>query len=1037
MVFKNENSINNSNFVNSNIIQINVDGKNLNIDDNLIKNLFTYSKNLDLFFRLLNEKIEIGKKQLLLLNLSKVDSLVNTIEKYGFSSIDNKSQNIFAFYGYLISWRKKDKSSCKKYKAYITDTDFLSEIDILDTIKENAIIDTLTLKNCMLETQAIILFYYYERNDYEHIILLYKEMYFNMAILKVPFHANYLFALSCLNTGNPKKATEIFDIISKDSQDEKINFLTLCSKIINVIFTQNPFFEFLDQDMLYDMYIKLHSFEQTNIYKANLVLVAQIDLQSSIFLNKLNPKEIWQLLEKDIREVEETRISYIKALYNCNLFDEALKEIEEFNIYKNLEIDALHIICLLNLNRANDAENFYQSISYDTNASLDGLHLSIIEKSNYDIYLQDFHKFIKKYESNLIDFYYIAISVDDESLFDEEVMSRINLESIISSEDLLKMQYILCFIKHKKFELCLKILKTMEIKNINNFYANEIFINILNSPDSNEKEEIIDYFIDLNIKKIDFMKEKTNFLIRNNRKYAATLSCKNIFELEPTVENASNLISIMLSIPIRKIDEYKKYERIILDSKSPQYLANLALAYSICGYNKTAEDIIYKSLYYLNDRYDDFVFHAFLNIVLVLPELKEKYINENAFVVELKDNFRTFKLCFDYEDDLDQDNNHSFGIEHIKVSDIRRKQILGKKIGEMTTIGDKQYEISDIQSRDSFVFQYIIDKLNNSPKTPLLKIEINENEPQTFIKQIKEASDFLNQGRKPSDFHKKLLNFYLSLENDITIPIDCIALNDYSKYYSVIKELLYTKDFAFFAGEPNLQIKKNEYVLSLSTLILLYEFNCIDIINNNIECYCITDSLKDFIFHYKEKFDSKHSRETGSLIETPNNQMMFIPLDKTEGDMWNKIYEICNKIKIYNISNTERANFEIFPNYKAEKLFLSLNLHICQLDSLILAKRENKVFLSEDLFYRKIATFCKIENNNISYLVLSYNNIDADKAEQISLKISKSNYIFPPLVWNTKEGFKEITNNMLDGKIKKEQNFIILSRLIKAINRNQ
>ena len=72
MVFKNENSINNSNFVNSNIIQINVDGKNLNIDDNLIKNLFTYSKNSDLFFRLLNEKIEIGKNQLLLLNLSKL-----------------------------------------------------------------------------------------------------------------------------------------------------------------------------------------------------------------------------------------------------------------------------------------------------------------------------------------------------------------------------------------------------------------------------------------------------------------------------------------------------------------------------------------------------------------------------------------------------------------------------------------------------------------------------------------------------------------------------------------------------------------------------------------------------------------------------------------------------------------------------------------------------------------------------------------------------------------------------------------------------
>lgn len=1022
-----------SNTINSRIYQAGRD-ININVDGEFLEELINNSQNKSLFVRLLDEKINCAKEALLLVNISEVESVVNTIENYGFHSIDDDRRSVIAFYGYLIAWQKKDKSSCVKYKRNITNEEFLQEIAILETTNDENTIDSRVLCGCMAEMQSIILLHYFEEGDYNTIIELYQEIYLNVAILRIPVYANYLFALSCMNIGEFSKSVEIFTIISEHTQDDKISFCTICSKMADIVFKQNPFIEFQDKDRLYDMYVKLHTFESMQMYKMNLQLIAQIDLYSSSLLDNLDPKEIWRRLDENLKTSEPVRIAYIRTLYRHGYLDETVKEIEAAKIYSNLDIDFIYITCLLELEKVKEAERYYKNIPYDTNAALDGLYLLIIQEKNPDTYLTVVLEFLEKYENDLEDFYYIASAVNDDSLFDDEVFPRIKLELILSLDVATRMQYVFLTVQHNKLELCVKILKTVELKGIKKEFADELFDNILGLPDSIEKESILDFFIEHNVKELDCIKAKTDYLIRNNRKYAATLYGKRIYELDPTPKHASYLISVMLSIPRRKFEDYKKYESIILESKSPQYLANLAVAYAVCGYNELAENIIYKSLYYLNGQYDDDIFRAFLNVVLILPENKEQITDEKAFVIELKDGFRAFNLCFDSEEDLDQENNFSLGMEHVKKSDRRRAQIMGKTVGETVVFDGKKYEIISIQSRKRFAFQYVSDKLANDRQTPwLLQLKIPDNEPQELIRQLREASHFFDQGKTTSAFHKELLDQYLNIENEWCSPIDCLAMNDYSNYFSAIEELLYTKDFALFAGEPNFLDETNEYVLSLPTLVIAFELNCIDVIDNSVGHYCMTESLKDFVLRQKDRFDSSKSREAGKLVEMQDKQMAFIPPSQKERELWSSLYELCNRVKIYSISDVERAEFSIYPDCKAEQLFLGMNLNVCQLDSLILAERETKVLLADDIFYRKIAETCKVKNSNIASLIRLYGNTNPAKAEQLSLQISESNYIYPPLVWNSLEGFKKVTANMMNGKIKKEYNFPVLAQLMKSI----
>lgn len=101
-----------------------------------------------------------------------------------------------------------------------------------------------------------------------------------------------------------------------------------------------------------------------------------------------------------------------------------------------------------------------------------------------------------------------------------------------------------------------------------------------------------------------------------------------------------------------------------------------------------------------------------------------------------------------------------------------------------------------------------------------------------------------------------------------------------------------------------------------------------------------------------------------------------------------------------------------------EQFIAAARLHMIHLDSFVLAKKEQATLLCDDLFFRKIATYGGIRNINFVSLLRHY--VDDDFVVPIVMELSKTNYLYIPLMARTDEEAIELKKNILDGEMKKK-----------------
>lgn len=130
-------------------------------------------------------------------------------------------------------------------------------------------------------------------------------------------------------------------------------------------------------------------------------------------------------------------------------------------------------------------------------------------------------------------------------------------------------------------------------------------------------------------------------------------------------------------------------------------------------------------------------------------------------------------------------------------------------------------------------------------------------------------------------------------------------------------------------------------------------------------------------------------------------------------EYWERILDYCRGCKTHHVDNDERINLQITDGCSSEKLITGFRLSSIHLDSLILAKREGATYLCDDLFFRKIASNIGIRNINTVSIVAHYE--DDDAVTSFILELSKTNYIYLPLVAKNDQQAKELINNLLDG----------------------
>jgi len=175
---------------------------------------------------------------------------------------------------------------------------------------------------------------------------------------------------------------------------------------------------------------------------------------------------------------------------------------------------------------------------------------------------------------------------------------------------------------------------------------------------------------------------------------------------------------------------------------------------------------------------------------------------------------------------------------------------------------------------------------------------------------------------------------------------------------------------------------------------------------------------ESYISFFKEEYSDAAALDQNSppTLCFVNGKPIIMEHDKSTKEIWENILRFCQTCRIAAVTDQERIDFTVADGVTGEWFVSSLRLNVIHLDALLLAKRENLTFLCDDLFFRKLATGIGIRNLNIVSLVQHYT--DLNYTVPIIKELSKTNYVYIPLLARNDDEFSEILGNITNGKKK-------------------
>lgn len=210
--------------------------------------------------------------------------------------------------------------------------------------------------------------------------------------------------------------------------------------------------------------------------------------------------------------------------------------------------------------------------------------------------------------------------------------------------------------------------------------------------------------------------------------------------------------------------------------------------------------------------------------------------------------------------------------------------------------------------------------------------------------------------------------------------------------------------------------KDSNYVPTLSTLILLCLLDHFDILDGIKEQLIIPESYLNFLNTQYAKAVQVQKNSGGNLVFV-DDKLALVEPDEQLPLIWEKILDFCSDLPRENISDDERMEQGFIEGCTLEKLIAVFRSENIQLDSFILAKRQNAIYLCDDLFFRNIAQMLGIQSINFASLLRCV--VEKEKAEEIIVKLSETNYIYLPLdIISDERIAKKVVENLLHGKRK-------------------
>lgn len=545
----------------------------------------------------------------------------------------------------------------------------------------------------------------------------------------------------------------------------------------------------------------------------------------------------------------------------------------------------------------------------------------------------------------------------------------------------------------------------------------------LHKSDKLEAAELIaDIFLEANVSRREFLQIKYLCAGAKEKRFSMLKYAKELFDITHEEGMARNIIAMLFERNETDINAYAPYINVLSNSVNPDYCMAVASAMLRLGKTEEADLYAYKALYYLNDAENYEVFKSYFgyynqNLNRYHDEGELKRVKNNSVVTLTEDSLgddgepTIVTVCLDSESEFSDPNNTSMGVRHIPSGSPLYLKIQGSSLNQILKIEEINYRITNIQSRTDYAVGFIFRKISEHPeKFDGAVLVLASEKPEDLIDKIKSMTDRTEQT-------ETLLNFYHFKENEAGLPVDSFTNGDYDRYIDALTMLLHAKDQAFYTGFPIYEDEENQrYIPALSTLVLLSSMNILNVLVGVKSNLLLPASYIDFFAERYSKAKETSLVSPGKLVNV-DNQLTLIQNDLSHVEIWERIIDFCSDCEKVEISDDERIGFTL-GDINGEQFIAAARLHMIHLDSFVLAKKEQATLLCDDLFFRKIATYGGIRNINFVSLLRHY--VDDDFVVPIVMELSKTNYLYIPLMARTDEEAIELKKNILDGEMKKK-----------------
>ena len=871
---------------------------------------------------------------------------------------------------------------------------------------------------------------------------------------QVHFHAG----LSFFNMRAYERAGKILNKMANEEKAEKYSLFAALADIQHI----NEQIEkgcLLNLDCLTGLIEKVQALRRCDQYKQNERLIAYVLLVSFYHLGTNDAKyfdkaaSFYDSLPESLQN-EDTIKYHIALCYELKGEpNKSTARYEELDWLNDEIIAQRYFMSLVQEGRYVEVVERYRQLSA-TSPRVQGPYLLALHRLDDEQYKFQLAECIERNKASIESLFSLIIHVDDKDIFKEIIVPVLSesflTDDLANTSNRVKEGLVFLLAQHNEVVLMDLALSSIgDCYDIDQYVCHEIYKSCFEAlypkyvqsshrnrvaPDEKlaAANRITDRMLNLQIMPERFLQLKVLYCGAMNLQLSMLKYAKDLFELTHDPQMARNIVAILCEQNEEDPNNYEPYLSSLKEFEIPDYCITIAHALHKQGKYEEADLYAYKALYVLNGTEDYEAFRGYLGYYYnnmarleAEPDIGTVQGNTVLTLSNVNDQNDSILVCLDSENEFNNPDNTSLGIIHIPRGENAFFQMLGHKIDDEVRYRGKSFRIVGLQSRKTFAAQFIFSKVNMNPeKFNVWTIKVDS--AHSFSEQVRDIELLADQ----QGAFQSLLSQYYREESAIGIPIDILTHWNYSKYPDAIRFLLFAKDQALYAGYPEeLTFDGKKVVPTLSTLILVAQMGWMNIFEKYKKLIIIHESYGQFF-----RLQYSNNAETGLIspgtLFFQDEKMYFAERDRSVGELWNILSEFCFRVQTCTISDDERISEIFAEDYTLERLFAGLNMNLIQTDALVLAKRENAVYMCEDFFFRQLAETMGIQNCNFASLLY---HISAEERSSIMIPLSKTNYIHMPFLPANNEEALQLYRNLLEGKRKNEHYSAFFIDLVNSV----